>query len=93
VLLTGQAESLSDHLRALEIARGVDGVQAVESQIQSPTAWRTGDLARFAGGGGGTATGIRSEANDVWITSAAKVRLRRRTSRRSTSTSTPATAW
>jgi len=78
VLLGGKAQSLSAHLSALETARGVDGVRRVESQIESPDQladaelWRDApaDVSARAG-----ASSARSTANDLWITSAAKVRL------------------
>ena len=36
VLLSGDAKTISDHLRAIEDARAVQGVQRVASEIQSP---------------------------------------------------------
>src|SRR5262249_61678559 len=36
VLLGGKAASVSDHLRALELARAVPGVRSVRSEVQSP---------------------------------------------------------
>ena len=77
VLLGGTAESLSDHLRALEVARGVDGVHRVESQIESPDRLADAEIWHESpqAGATGTATGMRSAASDIWITSAAKVRL------------------
>jgi len=36
VLLTGKAASLSDHLRAMEVARDVPGTRQVASEIKSP---------------------------------------------------------
>jgi len=38
VLLAGTADSLTAHLRAIETAKGVRGVRAVRSEIQSPDA-------------------------------------------------------
>jgi hyperosmotically inducible protein len=78
VLLGGSAQSLSAHLRALETARDVDGVQRVESQIESPDRLADNEIWRDAPAdvsAGGTGTAMRGAANDVWITSAAKVRL------------------
>lgn len=73
VLLTGDAATLSDHRRALEDARNVDGVRHVASEIQSPDElgdeeiWREGKV---------DATGAaRSSASDIWITTKAKVAL------------------
>jgi len=73
VVLAGEARSLSDARRALEDAAAVEGVQRVKSEIDSPDelsdleTWRDGayDKAAYAG----------STARDMWITSAAKVRL------------------
>jgi hyperosmotically inducible protein len=75
VVLGGKTPTLSAHLRALEVARGTEGVHRVESQIESPDRladeeiWKTPDVAATAPGG------ARSAASDMWITSAAKVRL------------------
>lgn len=83
VLLSGTAKTLSDHVRAVEIARAVPGVRQVSSKIQSPDTpsdaeiWHdTKDVARNTGAAvkdagqsaGGTMT-------DMWITTAAKARL------------------
>jgi len=72
VLLEGSAKTLSDHRRAIEDAARVDGVKRVESNIESPDEladseiWQDGyDAAKAAG----------SAARDMWITSAAKMRL------------------
>lgn len=73
VVLAGEARTLSDARRAIEDAADVEGVRRVASEIQSPDqlsdleTWREGayDKAAYAG----------SAARDVWITSAAKLRL------------------
>jgi osmotically-inducible protein OsmY len=76
-LLGGKVDSLTAHLRALEVARSVDGVRRVESEIQSPDRladneiWHEPDVAAPPG----SKPGMRSAASDLWITSAAKVRL------------------
>jgi len=36
VLLGGEVKTLTDHLRAIEIAAKVPGVQRVESEIKAP---------------------------------------------------------
>lgn len=78
VLLGGKAQSLSAHLAALETARGVDGVRRVASQIESPDQLADAELWRDSppdvGARAGTSA-ARSTATDLWITSAAKVRL------------------
>jgi osmotically-inducible protein OsmY len=74
VLLAGEAKSLSAHLRAIEDAHSVDGVTRVASEIESPDKladeeiWRDTDVAAAP-------STTRSAANDLWTTSAAKVRL------------------
>jgi hyperosmotically inducible protein len=73
VVLGGEARSLSAARRAIEDASEVEGVRRVRSEIESPDrlgeneTWREGayDAADYAG----------SAARDLWITSAAKVRL------------------
>jgi hyperosmotically inducible protein len=73
ILLSGTAKTLSDHLRALEDASRVDGAVRVESNVTSPNeladaeVWRNGDFDAAKSQG--------STASDVWITSAAKIRL------------------
>lgn len=73
VLLGGTVPTLSDHLRAVEVASHVDGVSRVASEIKSPNT--LGDreiwMDRPAETGGKTA----STARDMWITSAVKMRL------------------
>jgi osmotically-inducible protein OsmY len=74
VLLAGETNTLSAHLRALEVARAAEGVRRVESEIESPDEladeeiWKTPDVASAP-------RAMRNAASDVWITSAAKVRL------------------
>lgn len=79
VLLGGKAQSLSAHLGALETARGVDGVRRVESQIESPDQLADAELWRDSppdvGAQAGASAAARTTASDLWITSAAKVRL------------------
>jgi osmotically-inducible protein OsmY len=74
VLLGGEAASLSDHLMALVVTRNVEGVRGVESGIESPDRladaqiWREPDVAAEQ-------DSVRSVARDLWITSAARVKL------------------
>ena len=76
VVLSGSAATLTDHLSAVEDARGVRGVRQVASEIQSPDSlsdaeiWR--DTKKTASGAASTVSGAMS---DMWITTAAKVRL------------------
>jgi hyperosmotically inducible protein len=77
VLLGGKAETLSAHLRALETARGVDGVRRVESEIQSPDRLADEEIWHDAptNEAESATTRVGAAANDAWITSATKVRL------------------
>jgi osmotically-inducible protein OsmY len=71
VVLSGKANTLSAHRRAVARARHVDGVQRVASEIQSPNQiadkeiWHEG---KVAGKGSG-------EYSDGWITTKAKILL------------------
>lgn len=73
VLLEGDARTLSDHRRAIEVAAGVKGTKRVESSIDSPDELADGEIWRKGGDDQAKAKG--STAGDMWITSAAKVRL------------------
>lgn len=83
VLLSGKADSLSDHLRAVETTREVRGVAAVHSEIQSPDREADSDLSREASdklddvkaGAKSTAKSLSGAASDAYITSSAKTRL------------------
>jgi hyperosmotically inducible periplasmic protein len=76
VLLGGTAKTLSAHLRAVEVAAAVPGVRRVASEIQSPDTladeeiWREPTAHRAREGYGAWDT-----ANDIWITSAGRMRL------------------
>jgi hyperosmotically inducible protein len=73
VLLSGDAKTLSDAYRAVNVASRVDGVRRVASEIKSPDEiadaelWREGayDAPSYA----------KTTASDLWITTAAKMRL------------------
>jgi hyperosmotically inducible periplasmic protein len=73
VVLSGSAETLSAHRRALEDARSVDGVRRVASEIRSPD--QLGDQEIWEESVAATATDIRGGASDTWITTKAKVAL------------------
>ena len=69
VLLAGQAETLSTHLRAIEVARAVPGVRRVASpdRLADAEIWRDADAM--------APSGPPSTVSDMWITTATKVRL------------------
>ena len=72
VLLSGHAHTLSDHLRALELASRVPGVQRVASEIESPEAFADNDLWY----GDAPPRGTASRAlHDAWVTSRIRLKL------------------
>ena len=73
VLLDGTAQTLSAHLRALEVARAVPGVKRVASEIKSPDTLADDEIWRDEKSGSTTPAG--AAAKDAWITTASKVRL------------------
>lgn len=73
VLLEGDARTLSDHRRAIEVAARLDGVKRVASNIESPD--DLGDAEIWQEDGSDMAESAGSAAGDLWITSAAKIRL------------------
>jgi hyperosmotically inducible protein len=76
VLLSGKATSVSDHLRAVEEASRVPGVKRVASEIVSPDTLADEEIrAGEKKDAKSTASGIGSSARDMYVTSAAKLRL------------------
>jgi len=73
VLLDGDARTLSAHLHALEVARGVPGVKRVASEVKSPDTLADDEIWRDAESE--PKTPASTAAKDAWITTAAKVRL------------------
>jgi len=73
VLLEGKAKTLSDHRRALEIAANEKGTVRVASGIESPD--QLADAEIWQEGAYDSARAEGSTARDLWITSAAKMRL------------------
>jgi hyperosmotically inducible protein len=73
VLLSGSARTLSDTLRAVEIAARVDGVERVASEIESPDT--LGDAEIWRDGKYDVAAATKSTAADMWTTSAVKMKL------------------
>ena len=76
VLLAGKANSILDHLRAIETARAVPGVKGVESEIQSPDRLADDEIRHERGSPtAGAKRKIGTAASDMFITSATKLRL------------------
>ena len=75
VLLKGTAATVSDHLRALEIARGVPGVRQVKTEVTSPDKLADAEMQRERDRPEAGTRGIGQAAKDMYITSATKMRL------------------
>lgn len=76
VVLSGTAASLTDHLNAVADARRVSGVKQVASEIKSPDKLSDNEIWRDTKGAAENAATTTTETmSDMWITSAAKVRL------------------
>jgi len=71
VLLSGKADTLSSHERALVDARSVQGVHKVASEIKSPN--RLGDKEIWSDEAGHAAA--TNSASDAWLTAKVKVGL------------------
>ncbi len=71
VVLSGKADTLSSHQRALIDARSVDGVRKVASEIQSPDKLGDKELWSDEPARAGTA----NSASDAWVTTKVKIRL------------------
>lgn len=73
VTLSGKASTVSDELRAVEIARAVPGVRSVDDDIEAPQAMSDAEVwTRDVADSGKQAA---TSASDVWVTSAVKVKL------------------
>jgi hyperosmotically inducible protein len=77
VVLSGTAASLTDHLNAVADAHAVSGVKQVASEIKSPDALSDKEVWRETKpkAAGDTPDAVSGTMSDLWITSAAKVRL------------------
>ncbi len=76
VLLAGTAKTLSAHLRAVETAARVPGVERVASEIKSPDTLADAEIWREpTSKPSKTEQSVRDSASDMWITSATKMRL------------------
>ncbi|MEA2626386.1 MAG: hyperosmotically inducible periplasmic protein [Candidatus Binatota bacterium] len=80
VLLGGKADSLADHLRAIQVAKGVKGVRRVASEVRSPDADADAEIFKDRGEAKAEETkekvrGIAGAAKDAWVTSKVKAAL------------------
>ena len=80
VLLGGKAQTMGDHLRAIELTRSVPGVRKVESEIESPDRLADDEIRRQAepsrtGSHTESKRGMGTTAKDMSITADAKMRL------------------
>jgi hyperosmotically inducible protein len=75
VLLKGKTDNVSEHLRALELARNVPGVRQVKSEITSPDKLADAEIRRDREQAASGTRGVGQAARDVYITSATKMRL------------------
>jgi hyperosmotically inducible protein len=76
VLLEGEAKSVSDHVRAVQVARAVPGVRRVASEIKSPDKLADEEIRRDRESAeAGAKRGMGEAANDMRMTSAVKLRL------------------
>lgn len=75
VLLAGKANSLTDHLRALETVRAVPGVQRVTSEVESPDKVADDEIRKDRDQAAAQPGSTMQMASDAWITSAIKMRL------------------
>jgi hyperosmotically inducible protein len=75
VLLAGKANSLTDHLEALETVRAVPGVRRVTSEIESPDKLADDEIRKDRDQAAAKPGSTTAMVSDAWITSAVKMRL------------------
>lgn len=75
VLLSGKAETVTDHLRAIEDAGRVPGVQRVASEVQSPDKLADDEIWHSRAAKAEKSRGMTDSAADLRITAATKLRL------------------
>ena len=75
VLLGGKAQTMGDHLRAIELTRSVPGVRKVESEIESPDRLADDQIRRQEPARAESKRGMGTAAKDLSITADAKMRL------------------
>ena len=73
VVLSGKADTLSSHQRALVDARSIPGVRKVASEIQSPD--ELGDKEIWSDEPSGKTASAKNSASDAWLTAKVKVGL------------------
>ena len=75
VLLSGKAQTVTDHLRAIQDASRVPGVRRVASEIESPDKLADDEIRHSRQAKKDTARGMSDSAADLRITAATKLRL------------------
>ncbi len=75
VLLDGTAKTVSDHVRALQLARGVSGVRQVKSEVKSPDRLADAEIQKERDQPEAGTRGVGQTARDIYITSATKMRF------------------
>ncbi len=75
VLLSGKAETVTDHLRAIEDASRVPGVRRVASEVQSPDKLADDEIWHSKRAEVAKDHGVTDSASDMRITAATKLRL------------------
>ncbi len=75
VLLGGKAETVTDHLRAIDDASRVAGVRRVASEIQSPDKLADDEIWHSRGAKPDKSQGLADSAKDFRITATTKLRL------------------
>jgi osmotically-inducible protein OsmY len=75
VLLSGKAQTVTDHLHAIQDASRVPGVRRVASEIESPDKLADNEIQHTPRAKKATARGVADSAADLRITAATKLRL------------------
>jgi hyperosmotically inducible periplasmic protein len=75
VLLSGKAETVTDHLRGIQDASRVPGVRRVASEIESPDKLADDEIRHSQHGKKDTPRSVSDSAADLRITAATKLRL------------------
>jgi hyperosmotically inducible periplasmic protein len=75
VLLSGEAKTFSDHLRAVAIVDRVPGVRRVASEVKSPDVFGNDERVTFVPAGKNAPAETRTNSSDMRMTAAVKLRL------------------